>query len=64
MHPAQEGWSDGDVSGASPMVKSVSFEEKNRDISLLGFVFSFFFLPFLRWSFPLFIMGDLDNLPC
>ena len=50
---------------ASPMVKSISFKEKNRDMSLLGFFFFFyFFLSFLQWSFSLFIMGDPDNLPC
>ena len=53
------------VSAASPMIKSVSFEERNRDISLLGFFFSFIlFSPFLQWSFSLFIMGDPDNFPC
>ena len=55
----------GGVPAASPVVKSISFEEKNRDISLLGFLFSFIFsLSFLGWSFSLFIMGDPDKLPC
>ena len=45
---------------ASSMVKSVSFEEKNRDISLLGLVFLLFFLIFfggvfhyLSWEIPI-----------
>ena len=47
----------GGVSAASMMVKSVSFEEKNRDISLLGFVFSFSFSPFSSMEFSIIYHG-------
>ena len=48
----------GGVSVASSMVKSVSFEEKNGDISLLGFFVFFFFSPFLMEFFIIYHGGS------
>ena len=60
----RKGGPAGDVSAASPIVKSVSFEEKKKDIIMLGFLLSLFFPILPKWSFSLFFMGDPDNLPC
>ena len=56
----RKGGPAGGVPTASPMVKSVSFEEKKRDQLLMVLLLC----TFLYWNCSVFIMGDHDDFPC
>ena len=55
----KKGGPTGGVPIASPMPKSVSFEEKNRDQLLMVWRLR----TFLWWNCSVFIVGDHDDFP-